>query len=225
MQSFDLFESGGIKGQTLTSKQLMTKPEVKQTQFQCLLPLPEDIQQELLSKLLSQEVSLRELKKIREKEKKLLDLQERFSHLTNCKDFKEAKARFPNHAEKLEQFLSLNIKKSTPQAFSQFCAGAVMAAQSNSTDDANSSIISEINACTFVEVPNACSIDPSVITSSVKSCGGSLFMVYLDKVSSLLEYIMRFMNIDDRKQPLRHVRNLCLPVAKSMHLQSLKILT
>lgn len=193
MKCFDLFESGGIKGQTLTSKQLMTKPEVKQTQFQCLLPLPEYIQQDLLSKLLSQEVSLRDLKRMCEKEKKLVDLQEKFIHLTNCKDWNEAKSRFPIHAkqEKLEQFLALNLKKSTPQAFSQFCAGAVLATQSeNTTDDRNSTVISKINTCTFVEVPNLSSIDPSIITKSMKMCGGSLFMLYMDKVSSFDHKLM-----------------------------------
>jgi hypothetical protein len=63
MKSFDLFESGGIKGQTLTSRQLMTKPEIKQTQFQCLLPLNEDVQKQLLSQLLTHNLSLKELKK------------------------------------------------------------------------------------------------------------------------------------------------------------------
>lgn len=53
MKCFDMFEAGSIKGQTLTSKQLMTKPEVKETQFQCLLPLSEEVQKQLFSKVIS----------------------------------------------------------------------------------------------------------------------------------------------------------------------------
>lgn len=82
MKCFDMFEVGGIKGQTLTSRQLMTKPEVKQTQFQCLLPLSEEIQKDLLSKVISQDLSLKDLKKMSEKEKKLSDLRDKFVHLT-----------------------------------------------------------------------------------------------------------------------------------------------
>ena len=63
MKCFDQYETGDLKGQTLTSKQLMTKPEVKQTQFQCLLPLDEDKQIEMLSKVISKTLSLKEFKK------------------------------------------------------------------------------------------------------------------------------------------------------------------
>lgn len=186
MECFDLFEAGGLKGQTLTSKQLMTKPEVKQTQFQCLLPLNEDIQKELLSQTISKDLSLKELKKKCEKEKRMSDLREKFVHLTNCKSWKEAEARYPVHTkqDKLEQFLSLNMKKSTPQVFSQFCAEAVSCTVPNKDVDSEcTSKISEINTCTFVEVANLSSLDPSVITKYVHM-GGSLFMFYMDKVSS-----------------------------------------
>ena len=187
MKCFDMFEAGDIKGQTLTSKQLMTKPEVKQTQFQCLLPLNEDIQEQLLSQVISQDLSLKDLKKKCEKEKKMCDLQEKFVHLTNSKSWKDAETRFPVHTKRnqLEQFLALNIRKSTPQAFSQFCAQAVL----HTAEPDQGVDVSEINKCTFVEVANIDSLDPSVVTSSIKKyahTGGSLFVAYLEKVSSLL---------------------------------------
>lgn len=186
MKCFNMFEAGDIKGQTLTSKQLMTKPEVKQTQFQCLLPLTENIQKGLLSQVLSKELSLKELKKRCEEERKLNDLHEKFVHLTNCKNWKEAETRFPIHTkpDKLKQFLTLNLKKSTPQAFSQFCAEAVLyTKEPESTDVACTAKISDINTCTFVEVANLSSIDPMVVTNCSKMHnGGSIFMAYMDKV-------------------------------------------
>lgn len=186
MQCFDLFEAGNLKGQTLTSKQLMTKPEVKQTQFQCLLPLNEDIQQKLLGLLVSQDITLKELKKRCEVEKKLSDLRQKFVHLTNSKSWKEAETRFPIHTkqEKLEQFLTLNIKKSTPQSFSLFCAEAVSCKERDTDTDVECTAkISEINKCTFIEVAN---LDASVITSRTSKYirnGGSLFIFYMEKVS------------------------------------------
>jgi hypothetical protein len=182
MKSFDMYEVGSIKGQILTSKQLMTKPEVKQTQFQCLLPLSEETQKKLLSLVISEELSLRDLKKRSEKEKKLSDLRDKFVHLTNCKSWKDAETRFPIHTkqDKLEQFLTLNFKKATPQAFSQFCAEAVLYTTEPDlcADIECTAKISEINKCTFVEVTNLSSFDPSVIKS-----GGSLFLFYMGKVS------------------------------------------
>ena len=65
----------------------------------------------------------RQSKKRCEMEKKLSDLCLKFVHLTNSKSWKDAKTRFPIHTkqEKLEQFLTLKIKKSTPQSFYLFC--------------------------------------------------------------------------------------------------------
>lgn len=178
IQCFDQYEAGDLKGQTLTSKQLMTKPEVKQTQFQCLLPLKEDVQLQILTQLTSHELSLKELKKRCEKEKKLSEIQDKFVHLTNCKSWTEASAKYPIHTklEKLEQFLSLNFtKKNTPQTFSRFCAGAVMSKQTDSAE------ASEIGNCKFVETSTLNGFDPTIILSK-KFKGASLFILYMDKV-------------------------------------------
>ena len=60
----------------------MTKPQIKQTQFQSLLPLQEAKQVELLQKLVSKEITLKELKQTAAKEKRMGDLKEKFLHLT-----------------------------------------------------------------------------------------------------------------------------------------------
>ena len=183
MQSFDMFQSGGIKGQNLTSKQLMTIPEIKQTQFQCLLPLSEDTQKQLLSQIIAHDLSLKELKKKCEKEKKLADLREKFVHLTNSKSWRDAVVRFPIHTkdDKLQQFFSLDFMKSTPQAFSQFCAEAVLC---TAEPDESTVTISEINKCTFVEVANLSSLNPSVVSSKLKTGGSHFFSVLIRYVST-----------------------------------------
>lgn len=112
------------------------------------------------------------------------DLKEKFVHLTHSKSWRDAEAKFPMHTKhsKLEEFLSLNVKKSTPQAFSQFCAEAVRSTQSDLYNDIECTAkISEINKCTFVEVADINSLDPSVVTSGIKSmhAGGSLFVFYM----------------------------------------------
>lgn len=187
MKTFDKFEAGEIKDQTLTSKQLTTKPEVKQTQFQCLLLLDEEVQKELLSQVIAKELSLRGLKNKCVKEKKLSDLREKFVHLTNSKSWKDAESRFPIHAQndKLEQFISLNVKKTTtPHPFSQFCAAAVLYSTNKEQDGIDCvAEISQINHCAFVEVADITSLDPVVITSGVKNyTGGTLFVFYMDEV-------------------------------------------
>ena len=68
MQAFDEVESGKLKGQKLTKKQLMKKPEA--TQFQCLLPLKDTLQKRLLERLIK-EITLKEMKVQAEKEKKI----------------------------------------------------------------------------------------------------------------------------------------------------------
>ena len=116
------------------------------------------------------------------RKKKLAELRSKFVHLTNSKSWRDAETKFPMHTkqEKLEQFLTLNLKKTTPLAFSQFCAEAVLySTEPNHTDIECTAKISEINTSKFVEVVNLSSLDPSVIKMT---SGGSLFVFYMDKV-------------------------------------------
>ena len=129
IQAFEAFENGKLKGQKLTRKQLMTKPEIKQTQFQSLLPLQEAKQVELLQKLVSKEITLKELKQTAAKEKRMGDVKEKFLHLTNCNKWEEAEERFLQHAtdKALEQFVTLDFTKETPRVQSFLCLSCKMA--------------------------------------------------------------------------------------------------
>ena len=53
--------NGELQGQTLSKKELMTKPEVKSTQFQSLFPLDEATQKLLLQKLQSKEITMKDM--------------------------------------------------------------------------------------------------------------------------------------------------------------------
>ena len=183
MRAFDEFESGKLKGQKLTKKQLMKKPEVKATQFQCLLPLKEAIQERLLQKLIEKEITLKEMKAQAEKEKKIA-LKTKFLHLTNCSKWEEAEVRFPHHAtvKQLEQFLTVEIAHGTPQVFQQFCASAV---KWQSTSEESVPAATFPMKCHIVEVSQAAgSFNPAQVVShpGFDESGASLFLGYLEKV-------------------------------------------
>jgi len=188
IQAFEAFENGNLKGQKLTKKQLMTKPEIKQTQFQCLLPLKEATQAELLGRLVSNEITLKEMKQRAAKEKKMCDLKDRFLHLTNCKKWEEAEERFPQHATEkaLEQFMTLDLGKETPHVFSQFCASA--AKWQSSSSEVEILATTQVFKGNYIIEGIRESFDPAIVSSAISGFGGaSLFITYMDQVSVLLK--------------------------------------
>ena len=98
LQVFNMFENGELKGQTLSKKQLLTKPEIKSTQFQCLFPLDEATQITLLKQLQSKAIGMKQMHQMAQKHKRMADLKAKFCHLTNVSDWKEATRKFPTHA-------------------------------------------------------------------------------------------------------------------------------
>ena len=75
LQVFNMFENGELKGQTLSKKQLLTKPEIKSTQFQCLFPLDEATQITLLQQLQSKAIGMKEMHLMAQKHKRMADQQ------------------------------------------------------------------------------------------------------------------------------------------------------
>ena len=90
VQVFNKFENVELKGQTLSKKQMLTKPEIKSTQFQCLFPLDETTQKMLLRKLHAMEISTKQMHTIAQKHKRMADLKSKFCHLTNVGNWDEA---------------------------------------------------------------------------------------------------------------------------------------
>lgn len=58
----DLYEEGNTKDQSLTAKQLVTKPVFRQQYFSCIQCLPDPFKMEVLQDVLDGDLSLSELK-------------------------------------------------------------------------------------------------------------------------------------------------------------------
>ena len=190
IQAFEAFENGKLKGQKLTKKQLMTKPEIKQTQFQCLLPLKEEMQIKLLKRVVTKEITLKEMKQAAVKEKQLSDMKDRFLHLTNCSKWEEAQERFPQHASEkaLEQFTTLDFGKGTPHVFSQFCASAVKW-QSVSSEVEVTVSMNDVEGNYHIVETSRESFNPAIVSSTISGFGGaSLFFYHMEEVSVLLKH-------------------------------------
>lgn len=195
IQAFEAFENGKLKGQKLTRKQLMTKPEIKQTQFQSLLPLQEAKQVELLQKLVSKEITLKELKQTAAKEKRMGDVKEKFLHLTNCNKWEEAEERFLQHAtdKALEQFVTLDFTKETPHVFSHFCASAV---KWQSSSEIELITTTQVLGNYIIEAGTMASFDPAIVNSRIPGFkGASLFINYMDQVSTMYNEVTSTVNL------------------------------
>ena len=122
----DLFERAKLKGQRLNLTTLLSKPEFKQQYFAPIRALDEDVQVELLTKLIDGEISLQELKGEADKVKQIRALHVAFLRLTNTKTWDEAQQKFPHFATdvQMEKFMLCNLKKSVPKTFLDFCQRA-----------------------------------------------------------------------------------------------------
>ena len=127
MKVMNSYEKGELKGQKLNTKQLLSKPEFKQHFLQPLHHLPLDYQLEMLDAVSSKAISLQEMKVCAGKFRSLEVVKRAFVRITNSKNWEEACARFPQFVttQKLEQFLSLDFKKSVPEVFRIFCNAAL----------------------------------------------------------------------------------------------------
>ena len=189
LQVFNMFENGELKGQTLSKKQLLTKPEIKSTQFQCLFPLDEATQITLLQQLQSKAIGMKQMHQMAQKHKRMADLKAKFCHLTNVSDWKEATRKFPTHAtdRALEQFSEIDVSKATPAVFSEYCTSAV---RWQTAEEPTTS-----NILTFTHQKQLCWIidgspetyNPANLTALVPQfAGANLFYSYLSPVSRIL---------------------------------------
>ena len=184
-----MFENGELKGQTLSKKQLLTKPEIKSTQFQCLFPLDEATQTTLL-----QAIGMKEMHLMAQKHKRMADLKAKFCHLTNVSDWKEATQKFPTHAtdRALEQFSEINVSKATPAVFAEYCTSAM---RWQTAEESGAS-----NVLTFTHQKQLCWIidgspdtyNPANLTALVPQfAGANLFYSCLSPVSKNLYHFLQ----------------------------------
>lgn len=63
-----------------------------------------------------------------------------FVRMTNSDTWEEAAVKYPNHAtqEQLQRFIGIDIKKTTPKSFSDFCQRAINTCTATSDSDQQS---------------------------------------------------------------------------------------
>lgn len=122
-QVMDLFEQAKLKGQKLRLASLIHKPEFKQNYLSSIRSLPVPEQCSLLQRVVDLELSLTELQVEATKKKQQSALQLAFQKLTNMETWEEAQEKYPLFVteEQLSRFLHIDIKKTIPKSFSDFC--------------------------------------------------------------------------------------------------------
>ena len=122
----DLYERGELKGQRLSRKGLISKPEFKQQYFAPIQSLPQSFQLSCLAKVAKKEYSLEDLKKKAKEFRSMQTIQKAFCRCTNTVTWEEACDRFPHFTDsaRLHQFLGLTFKP-IPEAFQAFCQAAL----------------------------------------------------------------------------------------------------
>ena len=122
----DLYERGELKGQRLSRKGLISKPEFKQQYFAAIQSLPQSFQLLCLAKVVKKEYSLEDLKKAAKEFRSMQTIQKAFCRCTNTVTWEEACDRFPHFTDsaRLRQFVGLSFKP-IPEAFQAFCQAAL----------------------------------------------------------------------------------------------------
>ena len=122
----DLYERGELKGQRLSRKGLISKPEFKQQYFAAIQSLPQSFQLLCLAKVAKKEYSLEDLKKAAKEFRSMQMIQKAFCRCTNIVTWEEACDRFPHFTDsaRLRQFVGLSFKP-IPEAFQAFCQAAL----------------------------------------------------------------------------------------------------
>lgn len=135
VQVMDLFEKAKLKDQKLRSTMATAKPDFKQQYLAPIRCLKSEDQCFLLERCKNGHLSLKDIKIEADALKKMYALKKGFVKLTNSKDWEDSISRYPRFAceSQLKKFIGLDISKSFPQPFLDFCKWA------KSSEDAMSS--------------------------------------------------------------------------------------
>ena len=126
VQVMDRFELAKLKGQKLNLATLMSKPEFKQQYLAPIRCLDEEDQCALLQMVIDEKCSLAELKSEAAKRKQMKALHTAFVRLTNSESWESAQELYPQFAneQQLSKYIHVDLKKSVPQSFADFCQRA-----------------------------------------------------------------------------------------------------
>lgn len=122
-QVMDLYEQAKLKGQKLRLATLLHKPDFKQNYLTPIRSLSKEDQCSLLQRVVELDLSLSELQVEANKIKQQSALKVAFVKLTNVQSWEEAQEKFPHFAteHQLERFVHIDLKKSIPKTFANFC--------------------------------------------------------------------------------------------------------
>ena len=177
----DMYEKGELKGQKLSKRQLLRKPQFRQHLLQPLHHLPAEFKQEVLGAVNSKKMSLQDMKCSAEKFQSMELIKKKFVRITNSKSWEEACARFPGFVtpQKLKQFLSLNFRKEIPEVFKNYCDAALSyktpVASAGSEDTRALLVCKEFSTITTQDIQSVWS----------KFCSADLIIASASSVSSI----------------------------------------
>ncbi len=122
-----MYELGSLKDQKLNKKHLQSTPEFKQHLLQPLHHLDVDFQNEILQKLIEEEISLKEMKTEAIHFRSLEAVKRAFLRCTNSISWRDACSKFPTFTEerRFNQFTTLDLRHGIPEAFKTYCQSAL----------------------------------------------------------------------------------------------------
>ena len=180
----DLFEKAKLKGQKLNITSLLSKPEFRQQYLAPIRCLEADDQCMLLNRVIKCEISLSELKSEAAHIKQLGSLRAAFLRLTNTESWSEAQEKFPHFAteSQLRKFSHLDLKKSIPTSFTDFCTRA-KASETTSEIPPESVVYSFESVKANIVESNISTITGHLLKKSDPNfCGAHLSIVKIEEV-------------------------------------------
>ena len=132
----DMHEQSKLKGQKLRLSTLLSKPDFKQQYFAPIRAMEEKEQCKLLQRVIDGELSIVDLKQAAVDVKHLESLKLAFLRSTNIDSWESAQDRLPLFAneEQLKKFCKINIGKTIPQSFIEFCNRAKQSEEGQNPD-------------------------------------------------------------------------------------------
>lgn len=123
MKVMNMFEESKLKGQKLKLSTLLSKPDFKQQYLAPIRGMQEKEQCKLLQRIIDGELSIVDLKEAAADVKQMAALKLAFLRSTNIDNWESAQHRLPLFAneEQLRKFSKINIGRSIPQSFIDFC--------------------------------------------------------------------------------------------------------
>ncbi len=178
MEVMDLFEQSKLKNQKLKMATLLHKPEFKQNYLSSIRALSVDEQCNLLQSVARSEITLTQLQSDASRLKQKSALKKVFILLTNVESWEEAAEKFPAFAthEQLDRFRDVDIRKTIPKTFTDFCQRAKNSSDTLSSSTGSAMIVIK-GASAIVVVSPLVNVTGSLLRSSDPAFQGANIVI------------------------------------------------